>query len=262
MYCPNCGCELSEQVKFCPQCGVQQKQSSQRTEQNEEICGRKIIWRVIRRVFSVLIVISLVVLGLLAVFDLFGDNAGEEVLSEDSVTTEFEDNSDEEILMEDFVTTETWIPENGWHEIAGEYYYISNGMKYVELNEIDGNLYYFNEDGVLAVNKDVRYGEAVLQAGYDGRIEGITYDIVSGDWAEENYHFGNGGSSSILELSFEAEDCDSFRFYLEAHGEYGAKVNGKWKIYIRSNGKWEFIQDIDYTQPRGYFDIEFDIQNL
>ena len=72
------------------------------------------------------------------------------------------------------------------------------------------------------------------------------------------YHYGNNGRSSVLELSFEVEDCDSFRFYLEAGGLHGAKVNGKWKIYVRHNGNWEFVQDINYTEPNGYFDIKLD----
>ena len=47
-------------------------------------------------------------------------------------------------------------------------------------------------------------------------------------------------------------------FYLEANGKRGAKVNGKWKIYVRNNGKWNFLQEINYTEPSGSFDFEFD----
>lgn len=83
-------------------------------------------------------------------------------------------------------------------------------------------------------------------------------DEIGGEWSDEYYHYGNNGRSSVLELSFEVEDCDSFRFYLEAGGLHGAKVNGKWKIYVRHNGNWEFVQDINYTEPNGYFDIKLD----
>ena len=116
----------------------------------------------------------------------------------------------------------------------------------MDLQEIDGELYYFDEAGVLAVNQDVRYGE------------GMTIEELFGTWAEKPYRFGNGGSSSVLELSTEVENCDSFRFCLEANGLHGARVNGTWKIYIGHDGKWEFVQNIDYTEPKAYFDINFE----
>ena len=137
-------------------------------------------------------------------------------------------------------------------------YYIQDGEKYVDLQKIDNALYYVDEDGALAENEDVDYYGTTLHAGRDGIIEGITFDEIGGEWSDEYYHYGNNGRSSVLELSFEVEDCDSFRFYLEAGGLHGAKVNGKWKIYVRHNGNWEFVQDINYTEPNGYFDIKLD----
>ena len=67
------------------------------------------------------------------------------------------------------------------------------------------------------------YYGATLHAGRDGIIEGITIDEIGGEWSDEYYHYGNNGRSSVLELSFEVEGCDSFRFYLEAGGLHGAK---------------------------------------
>jgi hypothetical protein len=154
--------------------------------------------------------------------------------------------------------TETEALTDGWHTINGKRYYIQDGEKYVDLQEIDNALYYFDEDGALAENEDVDYYGTTLHAGRDGIIGGITYDEIWGNWSDERYSFGNGGHSSIIEFNSEIENCDSFQFCLEAGGLHGAKVNGTWKIYIRCNGNWEFAQDINYTEPNGYFDIKLD----
>lgn len=152
--------------------------------------------------------------------------------------------------------TETEALTDGWHTINGKRYYIQDGEKYVDLQEIDNALYYFDEDGALAENEDVDYYGTTLHAGRDGIIGGITYDEIWGNWSDERYSFGNGGHSSIIEFNSEVENCDSFQFCLEAGGLHGAKVNGTWKIYIRCNGNWEFAQDINYTEPDGCFDIK------
>lgn len=152
--------------------------------------------------------------------------------------------------------TETEALTDGWHTINGKRYYIQDGEKYVDLQEIDDALYYFYEDGTLAENEYVEYYGSSFHAGRDGKIDEITFGEIGGTWSDEDYHFGNNGRSSILELSLEMANCDSFQLYLEANGWHGAKVNGTWKIYIRCNGRWEYVQDINYTEPSGYFDIK------
>lgn len=153
--------------------------------------------------------------------------------------------------------TETEALSDGWNTIDGKRCYIQDGEKYVGLQEIDNALYYFHEDGALAVNEDVDYDYgSILHAGRDGIIDGITYDEIWGSWSDERYSFGGGGHSAVIEFSSEIEDCDSFQFCLEAGGLHGAKVNGTWKVYIRCNGNWEFAQDISYTEPDGCFDIK------
>ena len=254
MYCHRCGREIPESSKYCPYCGTEQN----KPKDSENRDGGRNIWRILRRVIIAVIVVPLVILGLLVVFATIREaqNTPEPTVPAESAAGDFQGASNP--TSEAPVPTESQIPEDGWHTENGKRYYISDGQKYVDIQEVDGELYYFDEDGVLAVNRDVDYGEMILHANRKGCLEGMTIKELFGTWAEKPYRFGNTGSSSILELSVEVTRCDSFRFYLEASGLRGAKVNGTWKIYIRQNGKWKFLQTIDYTQPKGYFDIVLD----
>lgn len=259
MYCNRCGREISETVKFCPYCGTKQEKKPHDGNPPEKHSGGSSPR--LAGVLIGLVVISLIVVILLAVKVVRWDGNNTQNVPETMVPTESATEniqSEEEPTSESMVPTESQIPEDGWYAEFGKRYYIHDGQRYVDVQEIDGELYYFDEDGFLAVSQDVRCGDIILHSDDYGHIEGMTIDAVFGTWSEETYRFGNGGSSSILELSTEVKNCDSFRFYLESHGLYGAKVNGTWKIYIRHDGKWEFVQDIDYTQPKGYFDIEFE----
>lgn len=254
MYCYHCGKEIPESAKYCPYCGTEQDKPKNPGNRR----GGRNIWRILRRVIIAVIVVPLVILGLLVVFATIREaqNTPEPTVPAESAAGDFQGASNP--TSEAPVPTESQIPEDGWHTENGKRYYISDGQKYVDIQEVDGELYYFDEDGVLAVNRDVDYGEMILHANRKGCLEGMTIKELFGTWAEKPYRFGNTGSSSILELSVEVTRCDSFRFCLEASGLRGAKVNGTWKIYIRQNGKWEFLQTIDYTQPKGYFDIVLD----
>lgn len=247
MYCYHCGKEIPESAKYCPYCGTEQDKP--KNPGNHD--GGRNIWRALRRVIIALIVVPLVILGLPVVFTMFHEaqNTPEPTVPAESAAGDSQSQSNPP------VPTESQIPEDGWHTENGKRYYIRDGQKYVDIQEIDGELYYFDEDGVLAVNRDVDYGSVFLHANRKGCLEGMTIKELFGTWAEKPYRFGNGGTSSILELAIEVENCDSFRFCLEASGKYGAKENGRWKIYIRHNGKWEFVQNIDYKEPKGYFDI-------
>lgn len=253
MYCQNCGREIDDTAKFCPYCGLEQKRTTGRGNQSGNTGGGKDPWP--RRVFIGLA--AIVIVGLLVVCALPGKDARNSLQGTVAAEAAAE-TSQSELYSEAPVQTETQIPEDGWQTVDGKRYYFQDGEKYVDVQEIDGELYYFDRDGVLAVKRDVSYGNATLHAGPGGRIEAITFGIMYGDWAEESYRFGNGGSSSVLEFSDGLVNCDSFRFCLEASGLYGARVDGTWKIYIRHDGEWEYVQDIDYTQPKGYFDIELD----
>lgn len=251
MYCQNCGRKIDDTAKFCPYCGSEQKRAPGQENQSGNNVEGKNPWP--RGVFIGLAVIAIVVVGLFAVCAaLDGDDM--------PVATEPRESQIETTPPTEapVPTTETQIPEDGWKTVDGKRYYYQDGEKYVGVQEIDGALYYFDKNGVMAVGQNVRYGSTTFHTSSDGSIEAFTFSVMYGDWAEESYRFGNGGSSSVLEFSSEIMNCDSFRFCLEASGMYGAKVNGTWKIYIRHNGQWKFVQDIDYTQPKGYFDIKLD----
>ena len=251
MYCYRCGKEIPESAKYCPYCGTEQNKPKDSGNRD----GGRNIWRILRRVIIAVIVVPLVILGLLVVFATIREaqNTPEPTVPTESAAGD--SRSPNNPTNEAPVPTESQIPEDGWHTENGKRYYIRDGQKYVDIQEIDGELYYFDEDGVLAVNRDIDYDEMILHANRKGCLEGMTIKELFGTWAEKPYRFGNGGTSSILELAIEVENCDSFRFCLEASGKYGAKENGRWKIYIRHNGKWEFVQNIDYKEPKGYFDI-------
>lgn len=88
--------------------------------------------------------------------------------------------------------------------------------------------------------------------------DGKTYDTIAGEWSEESYYFGNGGSAAIMEFSSEVEDCRSLTFYLKASGNYGAHFNGTWKVFVKSHGQWEHAADLDFLEPDGSFTITFD----
>lgn len=241
MYCHNCGREIDKTVKFCPYCGSEQEKPMHQPGGHCSGYNRKL-----PIVLIGLAAVILVVLGLLAGRNISAHIGDTQNVIEEPTSTESQ------------IRVESQISVDGWHIENGKRYYIHNGQRYVDLQEVDGELYYFGEDGVLAVDQDVPYGGIILHANQTGCLEGMTIEELFGTWAEEDYHFGNSGSGAVLELSTEVEDCDFFRFCLEANGMYGAKVNGKWKIHIRHNGKWEFVQDINYTEPEGYFDIHFE----
>lgn len=251
MYCYKCGKEISETVKFCPYCGTEQGESHQHQNQGKKDSGKKNVGAIIRKILLILIIIPLAIFGLLVLFALIGDDEDDETIS----ATEKVVSDISEVQQPD---AEPEIPEDGWLTVDGDRYYFEDGLKYVELHEIDNELYYFDEDGVLVVNDEVRYESVTLEAGKDGKIDAITYDAIYGEWAEEDYRFGNGGSSSILKLSKKVENCDTCTFYLESHGQRGAKVNGNWKVYIRCNGQWEFVKKINYSEPNGSFTLVFD----
>lgn len=241
MYCHNCGHKLPDHGKYCPNCGTQRTSESQPQPNSHDGRNKRRNKTTISKKSIVKVLVSAIVAALIFSFAGTGGD---------------EDKPDPTV----YETTEATvnIPDNGWYIENGERYYFQDGAMYVDLHKIDGNYYYFYEDGTLAVNTDIDYEICTFKADRDGKIDRMIFNEIGGEWSEESYHFGYNGRSSILELNIPIENCTSMTFFLEANGEHGAKVNGKWKIYVRHNGKWEFLQEISYTEPQGSFDITFD----
>lgn len=242
MYCPHCHCEHSDNYKYCPICGTKLEPLSNNEKPGTGAVLAKIF------VYSVIAIFAIFGFGfaLLAFFDISEDNSPDP--AQEVSTPALIESSNADAV----------VPEDGWYTEDGNRYYFSSGAMYVDLHEIDGDYYYFYEDGTLAISTNVDYEICTFIANREGKIDRMILNEIGGEWSEESYRFGNSGRSSILELNIPIEDCSSMTFYLEANGKHGAKVNGKWKIYIRSYGKWEFLQEINYTEPQGSFDVTFD----
>ena len=248
MYCKECGKQIPDDARFCPACGFDQQKKTPR----------------IKGFFVGVIVCAVAVLAVSALFGGDKEKPSEKqfedkptVSASAQVTTPVTEAPATEVSSAP--TEESLMPPtNGWHDDSGKRYYYDNGIKVTGLQEIGNNVYYFYDDGTLATDSRVKVNGNTLYIENGGRVDGVELAYVSGDWAEKKYNFGNGGSSSILELDMEIENCTRTGFYLEANGLRGAKVNGTWKIYIRSNGSWIFAKSINYSEPSGTFEIKFD----
>lgn len=238
MFCPNCGCEVPEQSNYCPRCGADQGGKPSKKKQTGPV--------------KVAINAVLIFCGtLLAMFGLLVLVAGLWSASRES------DDSSSFYTLDQSYMTEAAAVKDGWYTEDGKRYYYENGEMYVDLQKIAGDYYYFKENGVLAVNETVRLENVTCHAGGDGKIDQVIFDSIGGRWAEEDYYPASGVSSSVFELSMPVVDCTSMTFHLEASGNHGAKTNGNWKIYIRNNGRWEYLQTINFTEPSGDFDFVF-----
>lgn len=100
-------------------------------------------------------------------------------------------------------------------------------------------------------------GEAQSRRSSDPE-DGVIYDTIASQWSEKSYHHGNGGNAAILEFPSGVENCRSLTFYLQVSGNYGTHFNGKWKVFVRSNGKWKHAATLDFQEPDGSFAITFD----
>lgn len=251
MYCHNCGKEIANQAKFCMHCGAKQNVSQGQGG------GKK-------KFPSVILWIAAVAVLIFAGMRLFGGKdervKTEPVPTKDSQIASVPKTIPQPATESAVEPTEEVIrkPQNGWHAENGDTYYFEDGTVLTGMQEIDDELYYFHDDGTMAINEDVDMDGITLELGGDGQADGIVLEYITGEWSSDKYHFGNNGTSSVLELEIEVEDCDYMTLYVEAEGRYGAKVNGNWKFYIRSHGEWVFAKEFYYEEPSGYVTVRFD----
>lgn len=247
MYCRECGRQIPDNSKFCKECGAKQSGG------NGGGSNRGII-----AIAVLLGVIACVLLVLL----LTGNRSDSVTVATEPTSVSVQSEATEAPrpteTQPEPTETQSAHPESGWHEEGGSRYYYSDSEKVTGLQEIGNKLYYFNEDGSLAVNTTVDYGGNLLEINRDGHITAATFAFIDGEWSSDKFRFGNNGRSSIKILETEVTNCDETGFYLEASGLRGAKVNCNWKIHVRSHGKWVFVKEIYFTEPSGTFTIKFD----
>lgn len=256
MHCQNCGQAQSEQHKFCANCGAELKFATQPQPSDSGNNTKPGAGNISSKVLVRSLIAVVMLIGFLIPLVSFSGDSGKEIIPAETDIIQTDNRTT--FSGKELTEAEALIPDNGWYTENGERYYFLDGVMYVDVQKIDGEYYYFNEDGTLAVATDIDYDGLIFKADQEGRIVRVVFGNIGGEWSDEKYRFGYSGSSSILELAVPIEDCTSMSLYLEANGAYGAKVNGKWKIYVRSNGKWEFLEEINYTEPSGSFDFEFD----
>lgn len=255
MVCHHCGKELPEDSRFCPHCGASQEKQGKKS-----VSGRDIVKGVL--------IVLVALLAVVRLMELIPDKEETPVsVSTTSVAlatipapAREEPTSAPTLPPATQAPTETTIPlpEDGWYRESGQWYYYLDGQPLVDIQPIDGNYYYFHEDGALAVNSRVETDYFALQTDSEGVIQRAIYNEIWGEWAEKSYSYGNGGHSSILNLSFPVKECTSMTLHLEASGNHGAKMNCTWKFYVRSGGKWKMVQKLDFKEPSGDFEIQFD----
>ena len=235
MYCQHCGREIPNQSRFCSYCGAAQTgQGTQMKPGNSKalIVGIGVI------------AVAVVALVIVCLFLKDTPNRSASTAAPTTVSTE--------------PIAAATPPQQGWVQEDGKTYYMKDGTPLTGFQEIGNDYYYFYEDGTMAVNTRVEYGDDTLELDGDGHLAGVIFATVANDWSDESYYFGNGGSAAVIEFASTVEGCRSLTFYLKASGNYGSHCNGSWKIFIKTHGKWEHVKDIDFQEPEGYFAIRFD----
>lgn len=246
MYCRQCGTQLPDDSKFCSNCGAAQAEKPSQKHEKKRSGG----FFLGMAVCAILVLLIVLVSG--------GKEDEEPVMQQQTRPTSASTVPVETTAPTTAPETVPQTPENGWYEESGKRYYYSDGEAVTGLQEISNELYYFDMDGSMMVDTDVDYGGNTLEIGKDGKLTGVTFAVIDGEWSEEKYKYGNSGRCSIKVLDTEVSNCDQTGFYIEANGNRGAKVNGTWKLYVRSHGSWIFVKEVNFTEPSGTFTIKFD----
>lgn len=245
MYCRYCGTSLPDNAKFCTNCGAAQDGGTGETHFKKS-----------KVPIVILIALAVLVVALVAVVLAILAGIGNAPAQQDDPARSLPTDAPAITTISTSAPAPT-LPQDGWYTSDGNRYYYHDGTALTGLQDLDGTVYYFYEDGTLATDTTIDFEEGSLEFDSQGRLAGYTLATVSGAWSSESFRFGHSGKATILELDTQVEDCRSMTLYLEASGLRGAKVNGQWKLHIRSHGTWEYVQDISFTQPDGSYSIRF-----
>lgn len=251
MFCRKCGGQLPDNARFCNFCGADLNGN------NEKKKTGVVVILVAAAVFLlVLVLVVLLIIG----------SAQNAPKSEEPVTRQPEDaivlQPEEPIIRQPVVTaapeTEAPVILNGWYEENGKTYYLEDGQYYVGLWDIDGQYYFFGDDGVLQRNTtgEDEDGYKFIVDG-SGRVTRICYPQIYGQWAAKGYSHGNNGRSSVMEYTTPIQGCSSLDLYVEAEGNYGSNVDGNWRVVFKIDGKWKEITSFSYSGSSTTTHIEF-----
>ena len=163
---------------------------------------------------------------------------------------------------------------NGWRKSDGEYSYYRLGRKTTGKVEIDGDWYFFNEEGIMHTGwlkesgRDYYYGtDGRLVTGYR-EINGVEYyfsengaervsknvALSSGGDVEFRLDNGNKTWGSYKTLITPADQCTYIHVNLEITKVEQGNADGKWQLSVRggSNKKgWIQLADFEVNKGKG-----------
>ena len=183
MFCSNCGKKIEDGQKFCPYCGnklevVNEKEQSKidNTSNSKPLIKNKVF-------IIIIIVLILIIVALVVNFFLFKKVMRETGHFEkiNGVDTYIDNGS---IVTNSLVRIRGkkiyYVDENG-HKIKNAWEIINNDGDYGyfgslgeliknKVKEIDGKLYYFDENGILKIDTYVEYEDIKYHANSDGEL--------------------------------------------------------------------------------------------
>ncbi len=246
MFCTRCGQQIPDDARFCSHCGAGMNGKEPNPSPRNHGGMKTIV---------MILAVAVLLLAVLSAALIFGGQDTVQSAGNTPATTEREIKTP--VSATPTVSEEVALPE-GWYEEDGKTYFFEDGKYYVGLWEIDGAYYYFDDDGAM-----MRSTTAEDEDGYkvkldsSGRMTDLCYPYYGGQWAAQKYNYGNGGHSSVMEYTTPIEDCTSVDLCVEAEGNYGASVNGNWKVHFKIDGKWKEITSFSYSGSSTTTHIEF-----
>lgn len=152
---------------------------------------------------------------------------------------------------------------DGWVSSGGYRYYHVAGEPVVGWYTIDGQEFYFDEEGKAAIGRTVMIGQDSYYFDVYGKVKTITYASVEYSKSTSAFRFQttDGAIRNVvyLQLQEPAENCVSFDFTLEETSAAGEQ----WVICVRINGQWTscatveiagrgIAQTVELSEPTGF----------
>ena len=162
-------------------------------------------------------------------------------------------------------TKPTSPPEkNGWAEENGKTYYYVSDERISGLYEIDGEGYYFDEEGVMCT------GAVEIDVGctyyFDENGKFQYYDAwkhIDAHWSDENVSILIGGGyyvpSNYKILDTPLEGVGSLQVVVGVVEEKKGSADGKWQFHVRTlDGEWVWIDFFEVKDGTGSLTVKLD----